>query len=48
MSTPTLDAAINASIHHLEEAGYWRTENDLDCWTVNDVTIKQTQDGLVT
>jgi len=40
--------AIAQSIEYLENADYWRTDSDLDCWLINDVSIKQTPDGLVT
>jgi len=47
--TSTYKATIDKCVRDLEAAQYWRTpDNELDCWTINDVSVKQTTDGLVT
>jgi len=47
--TSTYSATIGRCVKDLEEANYWRTPDDeLDCWTINNVNIRQTRDGLVT
>lgn len=41
-------SSVEKSIHDLEQAGYWRTDDtDLDCWVFDNVKIMQTPDGLV-
>jgi len=47
--TSTYSAAINKCVRDLEAAEYWRTsDNELDCWMINNISVKQTTDGLVT
>ena len=47
MSADSYATTIEKSIRDLEQADYWRTDQDLDCWLINNVSIKQTPDGLV-
>ena len=39
--------AISNCIYLLENAQYWRTAEEVDCWIFGQLFIKQTQDGMV-
>ena len=39
--------AYDLSLKHLDSSQYWQSENGLDCWLINGISIKQTKDGLV-
>lgn len=38
---------VERSIRDLERAVYWQTTSHTNCWIINNVCIKQTNDGLV-
>ncbi len=41
------NTTASQNMYYMQNADYWRTDCDLDCWLINDVSIKQTPDGLV-
>jgi hypothetical protein len=42
------EEAVDRCTTLLQGAEYWKSEDNLDCWLINDIEIRQTSDGLVT
>lgn len=38
--------AVAQNISRLEEAVYWRSDSNVDCWIISGISVQQTRDGL--